>query len=268
MPPSSNDIIVQVIAITGIFLIVACFLLVYVNSYNLRKKRHLQEKKDMQQAFEQELMKSQMEVQEQTLQTIASDIHDNVGQLLSLTRISLSTVNVSGQPDKAKEKIEGAMNLLDTSIKELRQLAAVLHAENLLKTGLQHAVERELERLSKAGDYETAFHSTGNKTSLTDPQTELIAFRIVQELLNNTIKHAAASRIEISFDYSNEYLRISVADNGRGFDTTASMGSGMGLLNLIKRTKMIGGDLVLESAENSGTKAVLNFPVKTKSSNE
>lgn len=255
---------IQVISVTILFLIAAGFLLVYVNSYNLRKKRYLEEKKDMQQTFDQELMKTRMEVQEQTLQTIARDIHDNVGQLLSLTRVSLSTVDVSDQPAKAKQKIADAIDLLDTSIKDLRQLAAVLHAENLLKTGLHHAVERELERLNRAGDYQTVFHSTGIKASLPNPHFELITFRIVQELLNNTIKHAGANSIEIFFDYSSDRLRITVTDNGSGFDVTSAMtnSTGMGLQNLVKRAAMIGGKLTFESGQNTGTKTVMDLPLK------
>ena len=224
----------------------------------------------MQQTFDQELMKTRMEVQEQTLQTIASDIHDNIGQLLSLTRVSLSTVNIYKQPVKANEKIAEAMTLLDTSIKELRQLASVLHAENLLKAGLTEAVERELERLAKAGDYKTAFKTTTKKVNLPDAQAEVMVFRIIQELLNNIIKHADATFIEVEMANHSDRLQIMVKDNGKGFDTNEAMNSskGMGLANLVKRTGLIGGELTLHSDAGTGTMAILKLPLNPVNTNE
>lgn len=260
MQTSSSNIVIQIVAITAVFLIAAVFLLAYINSYNKKKRKHLEEKKDMQRSFESELVKTRMEVQEQTLQTIAADIHDNVGQLLSLTRISLSTVNPQEEPLKATEKISAAMDLLDTSIKELRQLAAVLHAENLLKSGLPQAFERELERMERTTSIRTRFEINGEPEVL-DPHTNLILFRVLQELLNNILKHASASSVHVSLSYGKNYLEMIVIDNGKGFDTLKALrtSNGMGLGNIFKRAKMVNAEFDINSIPGEGAKAYIKM---------
>ncbi len=144
-----DHMIIGMIALTLVFLVAGGFLLLYMAFYNSRKKRHAQEKELMQKSFEQELTKTQLEVQEQTLRTIGRDIHDNIGQLLSLTKLTLGSVQLELQPEKTKGKVANALVLVDDSIKELRHLASILHAEKLLTDGLENAIEKELGWLTK-----------------------------------------------------------------------------------------------------------------------
>src|ERR1700741_941566 len=110
-----------VIIITLIFLLAAVFIVVYIFIYNERKKKHIEEKAQMKLTFEAELAKTQYEVQEQTMQTIGADLHDNIGQLLSLTSLTLNSVEVEN-PKKAKQKVDTAIDLTLRSIKEMRLL--------------------------------------------------------------------------------------------------------------------------------------------------
>jgi two-component system NarL family sensor kinase len=270
MQVSAEHIILLVVSITAIFLVAAVFLLLYINMYNRRKKRHIEEKKRMEQAFGEELIKSQMEVQEQTLQTIASDIHDNIGQLLSITKLTLSTVNIQNDPLKAQQKIGNSLGLLDTAIRELRQLSAVLHAQNLLANGLENAVQNELSWLARSDQYEVICRSCGNANYQIDPQKELMAFRLIQELINNILKHAAASVITVYFMYEPQQVKISIADNGKGFEVAEAIAkkSGLGITNLYKRAGMIGGDFKLVSEKGKGTCAMLMVPLLQKNGNK
>lgn len=261
MQISTGHIILVVIAITIIFLVAAGFLLLYVFLYNKRKKRHTEEKVKLKKDFEEELLRTQMEVQEQTLETIGREIHDNIGQLLSLTRVTLSTITLSSYSERDGKKISNSLDYLNTSIQQLRQLAAVLHADNILSTGLNDAIKREVERLSISDAYQIVWESEGIAKIKTDPKIEVIAFRIIQEVINNTIKHSQASVVKIHFLYTNEYTIISVDDNGRGFDVNKVLdkSTGLGMHTLFKRAKMIGGELEIESELNIGTKVTLKF---------
>jgi len=263
MQVSTEHIIFLVAIITLVFLLAGCFLLLYVDMYNKRKKRHQEEKKEMQKSFEDELTRSQVEVQEQTLKTIASDIHDNVGQLLSLTKITLSTIHTTEDHAKVMQKINSAINLVGTSIKDLRQLATILHAENLLAEGLEYAVEKELAWIGRTDTYQVTWNCLGIQRKLSDPKKELIAFRLIQELLNNIIKHAGASVIELEFEYMETEIRVQVKDNGVGFDIQASRvrPTGLGLNNLFKRAELLGGNLELASDKDRGTTAILRIPI-------
>src|SRR6476620_11577865 len=106
-----DHIIIGLVSLTLIFLLAGAFLLLYVALYNSRKKRHAQEKELMRKNFDQELLTTQMEVQEHTIKTIARDIHDNVGQILSLTKLTLSSVNIDTNPHKASVKVSDALTL-------------------------------------------------------------------------------------------------------------------------------------------------------------
>lgn len=261
MQISSDHIVFVVLVATFIFLVAAVFLLLYVDLYNRRKKRHLEETMLLKRQFEEELAKTQMEVQEQTLQTIASEIHDNIGQLLSITKLTLSTVDTSRQPVRAQEKVNNALELLNSSIRELRQMASILHARNLLQEGLENAVSNELKWLSKSDQYSISMKVTGDRPAIANGEHELIAFRLIQELLNNTIKHARATEISVLFEYHLRTLNITISDNGIGFDVASSISkpTGLGLHNLFNRARIIGGNLDIRSAPGKGTTASLTL---------
>lgn len=239
--------------------------MLYVDLYNKRKKKHIEEKEAMKKLYEDELLRTQMEVQEQTLKTIAADIHDNVGQLLSITRLTLSTIDVQASPLKAQQKVDDALLLISNSIRELRQLASVLYAENLLAQGLENAVTNEVKWLSRSDQYEIVCSKTGERKPGVDAKKELISFRLIQELLNNIIKHANASKISIHFSYAEENLQVMIEDNGKGFNLEEAIekSAGMGLHNLFKRAKMIGGELSIDSKKDQGTQALLKIPCES-----
>lgn len=238
--------------------------MLYVNLYNHRKRKHLKERELLQKQYEEELIKTQMEVQEHTLKTIAGEIHDNVGQLLSLSKLTLGTVNMRNDPERAEQKIHSTLTLLDASIKELRQLSAVLYAENLLSMGLERAVENELNWLTRSGQFKVEWECIPQTKKEIDQQKALIAFRLIQELLNNTIKHADASAITVLMRSADDDITITVRDNGKGFDIAAALTQrrGLGLTTLFKRAKMINGHLTLTSEAGVGTTATLIFPYR------
>ena len=249
------------------FLIVGIFFLSYITLYNQRKKKDFLQKTAMKKEFEQELTKTQMEVQEHTLKTIASDIHDNIGQLLSITKLTLSSIQPEGDANKNNKKLTNAKDLLDNATTELRQLASLLHADNLLAKGLQNAIDIELSWMKKSERMHIDYSAKGTKTGSIPPQTELIAYRITQELLNNIIKHSEASDVRITLSYLNDGIEIFIGDNGKGFSIAEIQkeGTGLGMRTLFNRAKMIGANLQLDSEEGKGTKAILFIPYQNRS---
>src|SRR3569833_2855451 len=141
-----------IIITTLIFLIAPAFLMLYIFIYNRRKKKHMEEKEQMKVILEAELLKTQMEIQEQTLQTIGTDLHDNIGQLLSLTSLTLNSIELDN-PDKAQQKVDAAIELNLKSIKEMRQLGKLLHGEQLVKLGLEEAIRSEINWIEKSGRF-------------------------------------------------------------------------------------------------------------------
>ncbi|WP_145857593.1 ATP-binding protein [Pedobacter suwonensis] len=246
---------------TLIFLLVPVFLILYIRSYNRHKKNHFLEKQNMQQKFESEILQTRIEVQDQTMQSIAAELHDNVGQLLSLTTLTLNSVNLN-DGEKAKKKIDNSLALVNKSIKELRELAKLLHGEQLVENGIGHAIDQEINWLSKAGKYELEVNNQLIDLQITSPDKDLIILRLLQEIINNIIKHAHARHIQINAYLDKNVLHLKVAEDGIGFDPVEMKGkkTGMGLNSIYKRMEMINGKLVLNSAPEEGTSLTIEIP--------
>jgi len=257
----SNKIIFLIIIATLIFLLAPFFLLLYISSYNQRKKKHIEEKAFMQQTFAAEILKTQLEVQEQTMQTIGADLHDNIGQLLSLTALTLGSVEFN-DVNKAQQKIDAALDLNSRSIKELRLLGKLLQGEQLIGNGLPEAISHEIAWIEKAGQYQIDYQTENECTESSNPDKDLLVFRILQEILNNIIKHAFATQIKIKLDCRDNYLELTVEDNGAGFSTNemTEKQNGMGLHNIRKRTELMGGEVNIQSEPGAGTFVKLNIP--------
>jgi len=236
-------------------------LLVYIYQYNRRKKNHHEEKELMRLTFETELAKSELEVQEQTMQTVGADLHDNIGQLLSLTSLTLNSVKLE-EPDKAKQKIESAIDLTKRSIKEMRLLGKLFQGEQLINLGLEKAIQYQVNWLEKTGQFEVNYSFDGQHPATPDPAKDLIVFRIVQEILNNSIKHSCASRIAVHLSYEDAHLKLQITDNGIGFNAheMQAHGGGMGLHNIQKRSSMIGGAVQIKSEAGQGTGIEIIIP--------
>ena len=237
------------------------FLVFYIKISIKYRKNHLLEKKAMKQEFESEILKTQLEVQEQTMQSIASELHDNVGQLLSLTTLTLNSIDLSNI-DKAGKKIENSLGFVNNSIKELRELAKLLHGEQIVQNGIGHAIDQELNWLSKAGVHELKIENKLLNVNKTSPDKDLIILRLLQEILNNIIKHAKATIIEVECYFNEGILFLNVKENGVGFNVneTKSKKTGMGLNSIYKRIEMINGELDLHSFPNQGTTILIEIP--------
>lgn len=216
----------------------------------------------MQFAFEQEILKTEMEVKEQTLQTIATDLHDNIGQLLSLTHATLSSINFQDQP-KSEQKIATALNFVNTSVKDLRQLAKLLQAENLLQQGLVKAIEQEVNWFEKTGQFEIQFLNRIDHELPISNNKSLFLFRLIQETISNIIKHAEANAVSIEIGQSNKLFYCKVTDDGKGFDIAKlaeEKDRGLGISNMKKRAALIGGKLYITSSPNEGTTIYIEVP--------
>ncbi|WP_441902935.1 sensor histidine kinase [Pedobacter psychrotolerans] len=215
----------------------------------------------MQQKFEAEILQARIEVQDQTMQTIATELHDNIGQLLSLTTLTLNSVNINDS-EKAEKKIGDSLSFINKSIRELRELAKLLHGEQVVENGIGYALDQEVNWLSKTGAYEIEVNNSLVDLIEKSPDKDLIILRLLQEIINNIIKHANATAITFNAYYEDKTLHLQVKENGIGFnyEQAAAASSGMGLNSIYKRIEMINGKLVLNSSPNHGTNILIEIP--------
>jgi len=247
--------------ITLIFLIAPAFILVYVFVQNQRKKIYNEEKIMMRLSFESEIAKTQYEVQEQTMQTIGADLHDNIGQLLSLTSLTLNSIELDNTVN-AKQKIDTAVDLTVRSIKEMRLLGKLLQGDQLMVSGLPEAIRHEVNWIERSGKYTIVYNKAGEFSEAGNPDKDLIVFRVLQEILNNIIKHASATLIWIDLDYVDSLLKLQVRDNGIGFNTQLlpEQSMGMGLRNIQKRSQIVNGKVNIASTTGGGTTITILIP--------
>jgi len=260
----SSDIRVTIYISTLIFLLLGCVLIFFLLYYRNSKNKQLLEKENMKVSFQRNLLQTQLEIQEQTLNTISQEIHDNIGQILSLAKLNLGTMDLQ-KPELLQQKIDDSRVLVGKAIQDLRDLSRSLNTDYVQQMGLQRAIEYELELLRKAGKHETRMDIQGAVYRL-ETQKELILFRIVQEILNNVIKHANASRITVQLNYKPELFILSVADNGEGFDIsllkeTENSKFGIGIKNMHNRAKLIGAEYSITSSKDNGTQVHISLPM-------
>ncbi|TAG29889.1 MAG: hypothetical protein EAZ35_08995 [Sphingobacteriia bacterium] len=249
--------------VTGavLFLFLAGIIVYFVIEYKKRQQQNRAHTITMQENFQKELLITQAEVKEQTLQTIAADLHDNIGQLLSITHATLSSINVEDKI-KSSQKIQTAIGFVNHSIKDLRQLAKLLQAENLLQQGLITAIEQELDWLKNSGQYQVHFTKNMDESYLPNPKKELFIFRLLQEIINNIIKHAHASNITCTLAFKEQMLSLIISDDGNGFDAPLinKKDAGLGIGNMKKRAALIGGTFNIQSSPGNGTTVHINIP--------
>ncbi|MFD0766487.1 sensor histidine kinase [Mucilaginibacter lutimaris] len=244
------DIKEIILIATVIFLLAPTFLVLYVNMYNQRKKRHIEEKKLLQAQFQQELLKTQVEMQEQTLNHISREIHDNVTQVLSFVKLNLA-ISAKTSPELAEQKISESRDLVAQVINDLRDLSKSLSYEHILQLGLVQTMEIEVGRINKSGIIDIELAVGGDAHNLGE-ERELVLFRIFQEGLNNALKHSGANKLKVSLDYFEHLFNLTIHDNGKGFLAGEQLKSGSGLRNIVNRAALIGAVAVIDSAPGKG----------------
>jgi signal transduction histidine kinase len=229
--------------------------------YTYRKEK--EHSKQLENNYKQELNKAQLEIQEQTFKNIGQEIHDNIGQVLSLAKLNVNTMDCS-KPTQLKERIISISELLSKAIQDLRDLSKSLHTDCISEMGLVKAIQYECELIKKISDYDAMLHVHGKPYSLPQQQ-ELILFRIFQEVVNNTIKHAKASIITVHVYYQQNDFIMDIADNGTGFNifNLDENKQGIGIRNMQNRARLIGAEYKMESAIGKGTTVIIKLPVES-----
>lgn len=259
MEADQIDIYSFLVAGTLILLLLFCFIVVFLFLYKNRQQKHRYELRAMEDRYGKEILLAQLEIREQTLKYISEELHDNLGQVLSLVALHLSTLELEVSP-AGIPKVGLIADLVHKAVADLRNLSRSLDADKIGQEGLVEVIRFELDILGKSGRYQVAFRIQGEQRRM-DPAREIVLFRIVQEVLNNFIKHARATVLEVSVVFSEQDLTLILADNGVGFDPGAVGTGGAGLSNMRHRAALIGAGLRVSSAPGQGTRTTINLTI-------
>lgn len=260
---AQNDFDMFVLSASFLFVILLFLIICILFLHNKEKKGFLREVEQLKSNFEQELFKTQLEIQEETFQHISLELHDNVGHFLSLAKLHLTTIH-SPIPKHINEKLGSCVAMLTRALSEIRSISTGLNPEHIKSNGLIDAIDQQVRQLKRSGSYIIEFTVTG-KTSYLDDEKEILLFRILQEALNNIVNHSKASRIDIRLCYREKELGLRIADNGTGFNAgellRAANHRSSGLQNMIKRSARINATCEISSSPGKGTVIHIRTPL-------
>lgn len=247
--------------------IILTTLILFLLFFSKHKEKILESQKEIESIknkYENEILVTQLEIQEETFKKISREIHDNISLGLTLAKLQLNNTISSTYLDK--NSISGSIDLISKSLVDLNDLSKSLDAKQMVAHGLINALESEINVLNKSGIFKASLETVGDPIYL-NAETDLILLRIFQEACNNIIKHANANRIDIDLIYKEHELLMKITDNGKGFDLNEvkkrkEIRKMSGLKNLEIRAELISARLEIVSYPKVGTTINIYIPIK------
>jgi len=242
--------------ITFVFLFFGILFVIMIVYYRRRKQASKQERQLLEQAFQQQLLQSQIETQEATFESLGKELHDNVCQLLNSARMLVgvsqrTTVDATGNLELAGDTISKAIN-------EIRDLAKTLNKEWLQQFNLYENLAMEAKRINAAGEIKV---SVQHDTVLPfEADKQLLLFRIIQEAVQNAVKHAKANHIHIMVRDNRNELIVMIIDDGTGI-ANIDMMKGLGMINMQQRVKLLQGTISWYANGHKGITVDIRLPI-------
>jgi len=254
-----NEQILLIIYFVAVIFLLVTFVVLFFIVFQRRKNKFLLERLEAEKRFEKELADSQLEIQEQTFKNIAWELHDNVGQLLSVANIQLNILKTK-LSDEYQLQVDETKGIVTESLQEIRNLSRSLNKDVILSNGLINSVQIEMDRFNRMNFLKAHLSISGNECCIND-KDEIIIFRILQEFFSNVIKHAKADNLFVTLSYEDKWLLVDAHDDGVGFDLKeVKMSSG--LINMKSRAKLIKAKIKIEAQVGAGVKLTLAYPFK------
>ncbi len=244
---------------------VVLLLLFVLGYYNYRQKQKLQQQRISELETQQQLLAAEavLKGEEQERTRLAQDLHDGLGGMLSGIKYSFNTIkgNVV-MTEENLQAFERSMDMLDSSIHEMRRVAHNMMPEVLLKFGLDTALKDFCNDISKTGVLQISYQSLGMRDVQPSQTTAITLYRIVQELINNTLKHSAAINAIVQLSHENNRLSLTVEDDGKGFDASLlNQPAGIGWANIKSRVEFLKGKIDVLSEKNKGTSVHIEIDI-------
>jgi two-component system, NarL family, sensor kinase len=248
-----------------VLFVLAGFIIILIFLQKQKLKKMKSERELMRAQFDQQLLQSQLEVEEHTRKHIAQELHDNIGALSSLIKINLGLSASEASPQKKEALLDESRSLIKVLITELKHLAVSLNADRLNHFSLAEMLKIEVSRLKKMDLFSIDLQIKGDEFLL-PPQKQIILYRVCQEILHNSLKHSEATKVSIEMNFRPDILLIQILDDGVGFDKEDKQQkeneiNGSGLINLKNRIELLEGWLDLQTAPGKGTRYLITIPL-------
>lgn len=249
-----NTIITPIIFFgTCFFIIISFSLLWLIYDHKNKLRHHKLELSASSLRHERELLNTEIEVRDQALTWASREFHDNIGQVLTITKFDMLWKLEEKTKEQFIKDTRTYADRIEGSLRDLKQLSRSLNGNIVERMGLQESIQHELSYIRKLYSMDCSLHFPYDLPELTNQQNTFL-FRIIQESLNNIIRHAQASKVEVTLESpKSDDLILKIADNGVGIKEYPVPGSnGLGLINMEKRAELMHGTMEVKTAENKG----------------
>jgi signal transduction histidine kinase len=258
----SNDL--QFIFIGSLTLLVLIsFSIAFIIYYNQKQAQQKIALQKLQAEMQRQLLETSLQVQEVEQRRIAKDLHDEVGAILSATKMSLNQLIKKNTNDELNPLAQQTKEFIEESISQVRRISKELVPSTLEEFGLVAALDEFIKKIHAATEINFIINYDGFESNFRfDTKIELTVFRIAQELTNNALKHAEASEIILTLLLKDDILNFTFKDNGKGFDLEKvknSPKSGLGLRNIASRLSVVNGTHDVKSVIGEGTFTEINI---------
>ena len=242
------DIVVSVCVSVGVVFLDR--LIVYIDRLNVQRQR-----------TDKRILTAVLRTEERTRANFSKELHDGLGPLLSSAKISLSALAKGEMDATRRELMDNTLYVVEEAVRSLREISTNLSPQVLMDFGLARGIQNFIDRSVALHKVKISF-STNLKGGRHDNDIEVIMYRVVCELITNSLKHSGCTAIDLSLTIQGDILELKYSDNGRGFTPQAVMDCGMGLSNIQSRINTLNGELEIDSAKGSGMSALVRVNVK------
>ena len=242
------DIAVSLCVSVGIVLLDKLF--IYIDRLNHHR-----------QLMDRRILTAVLRTEEKTRANFSKELHDGLGPLLSSAKISLSALSHSDMTAEQRDIFNNTLYVVDEALRSLREISNNLSPHALTDFGLARGIQIFVDKAAALHKFKISF-ATNLRGERYDPDIEVIMYRVVCELITNSLKHSGCSEIRLSLSVAGDTLEMQYSDNGRGFDPQAMMDCGMGLSNINSRVSSLNGTFDIRSSKGRGMCASVKVNVR------
>ncbi|MEO8516280.1 MAG: ATP-binding protein [Flavobacterium sp.] len=210
--------------------------------------------------FQSELTNSKIEIKEQTLTNVSRELHDNIGQILSVALMQMNIL-IEDENTYTKENLVNLKFLVNKSLNEIRMLSKLMNGDIVLKSSFIDAISDDLDRIKQLKKINCELNVSGTVQKI-NKEHQTIMYRIVQESISNILRHSHSETIDINILFAKNNCTIDIIDSGKGFDFKNDS-KGNGLTNIQTRAELIGAQFKIYSELNKGSKITIDYPIKS-----
>lgn len=253
---------IQLLIISFSIVLFTLLLTVFVLFFFFQKKKSsfLIEKMEASLLFQSELASSRIEIKEETLTNISRELHDNIGQILSVALMHMNLIIEGNKNFETNDMLE-IKGLVTKSLNEIRVLSKLINGDISLRTNFIDSLQEDLNRIRLLKKIVCELQVTGEVQPI-HAEHQIIIYRILQEAITNILRHSHSEKITVDIHFDQPLCKIDIIDYGKGFNYNENDQKGVGLMSIKKRAELLNATFFIQSAKNEGTKITISYPLQ------